>query len=333
MKRYIATLAASCLTAMSIYTCFWYYTLGGNPSEPWVEDIYIAKLYAAKKISGRKIIIASGSNGLFGISCQIIQSITGLPTINLASHGGLPVHFIADKAIEISNPGDIIIMPLEFYYYGIDEKPWLWQIQNIKVWGELDKKPWWEAFKYFKYSRLGDIINTLFFKHPWNTDYKKIISHMDQAGLASKWCGYDYKSLNAFGDILVDAPPTEEIIAAVEQGIPYCDFPDEEYPAPYIMQEIANIKKKAETVGALLYITWPVSIQNKAFDLNDAKLKRKLRQLADKIGGMGINFICEPERFNMEIYFFYDGMYHLNKNGAIERSKVLGECMRSIAVQ
>jgi hypothetical protein len=330
MKRYIATLSASCLTVIITYACFWYFTLGGNPSEPWVEDIYIAKLYAAKKISGRKIIIASGSNGLFGISSQIIQSITGLPTINLAAHGGLPFQFIANKAIEISNPGDIIIMPLELYYYGITGKPWLWQIQNIKVWAELDKKPWWHTFIYFKYSRLEDIINTLFFKHSWNTDHKKIISHMDQAGLDTKWCGYDYKSLNAFGDILVEAPPTEDIIAAAEQGITYQNFLDAEYPTSYFMQEISDIKKTAETAGALLYITWPVSIKNKAFDLNDDKLQRKLRQFADKVRGMGISFMCEPEQFNMEICFFYDSIYHLNKMGAIQRSMLLGQCILSI---
>ncbi len=68
---------------------------------------------------GKKIVIFSGSNSLYGVNSKYIHETTGLPVVNFGIHMGLE-HYIFHEAEKILKPGDIVIMPLEFSIYKKD---------------------------------------------------------------------------------------------------------------------------------------------------------------------------------------------------------------------
>lgn len=88
----------------------------------WISDYLEYKTELAKDITEQKIIILSGSNGLYGISAEKIENTTNIPTINFATCATLR-GYIFERAKRILNPNDIVIMPLEYtYFFGTNNK-------------------------------------------------------------------------------------------------------------------------------------------------------------------------------------------------------------------
>ncbi len=83
-----------------------------------INDHYKAKLAYSELVgSERKIVILGGSTGMFSLSCEVIEKRTGLKCVNASMTVGLGIDFILEKGREFINPGDIVIMPLEYSLY------------------------------------------------------------------------------------------------------------------------------------------------------------------------------------------------------------------------
>ncbi len=86
-------------------------------TEDWIFYAYESKEKYASQIVKQKILIISGSNGLFGIDAKQIEASTGIPTVNFAVHAGLGIDYMLYRAKKILKPGDIVLIPLEFSLY------------------------------------------------------------------------------------------------------------------------------------------------------------------------------------------------------------------------
>ncbi len=88
-------------------------------TEDWLNLTIVKKEQLAVKIQPdrKRILIVSGSNGLFGISAEKIARSTGIETINLSSHAGLGGEYILNRAAKIIRKGDIILLPIEYPLY------------------------------------------------------------------------------------------------------------------------------------------------------------------------------------------------------------------------
>jgi hypothetical protein len=88
-------------------------------SEPWLHSVLLKKESKASKIPNntKRILIISGSNSLFGISAKMIQSSTGIQTVNLGSHGALGGEYILKRVKPLMRAGDIVVLPLEYHCY------------------------------------------------------------------------------------------------------------------------------------------------------------------------------------------------------------------------
>ncbi|PSB41880.1 hypothetical protein C7B77_27085 [Chamaesiphon polymorphus CCALA 037] len=88
-------------------------------TEDWLNSTILKKEQLAVKIqpNRQRILIVSGSNGLFGISAEKISQATGIETINLSSHAGLGGEYILNRAAKIIRKGDLILLPIEYSLY------------------------------------------------------------------------------------------------------------------------------------------------------------------------------------------------------------------------
>ena len=72
-KRFLRNLALDLAALFILYMILFSMQFGPYlPTEYWVRDIYILKYHIAKDIKEKKIVIISGSSGLFGIDSSLI---------------------------------------------------------------------------------------------------------------------------------------------------------------------------------------------------------------------------------------------------------------------
>jgi hypothetical protein len=85
----------------------------------YIKDAYEFKLgYARQLGAARKIVVVGGSSSLFGVRCQTIAAETGLPCVNMAVTAGLGVDLVLAKVEDVIRPGDVVLLPLEYDFYG-----------------------------------------------------------------------------------------------------------------------------------------------------------------------------------------------------------------------
>jgi hypothetical protein len=82
------------------------------------ETVGFDRKLAGTKRPGPKIVVAAGSNAYFGIKAGLLAAATGRNAVNLAMQGALPFRFYAGLLEEHLKPGDIVLLPLEYAYYG-----------------------------------------------------------------------------------------------------------------------------------------------------------------------------------------------------------------------
>jgi len=133
--KYISTLIISTvLTGIIYYSVVLALAPLPIQAEYWVREMITIKLELAKKNSHRrKVIIASGSNTLFGVSASKLSSELCVPTINLGLHAALSLENILNVAGKAVARGDVLILPLEIPKYN-ETSITGWQARNLIAW-------------------------------------------------------------------------------------------------------------------------------------------------------------------------------------------------------
>ena len=331
--KYLFALFVSFVGVFFTWFTLWYFSLGGyQKAEHWLRDVYQIKIHSARNIGDNKIIIASGSNSLFGISSEVIAEETGYPVINMSGHAGLTFNFLADQIEQVASDGDIVIMPLEFGFYSRTDNLTDWQLSNMQSWGADHLRTYsaLELFKYFKSAELSSYIERSFgdisIKYLSLEDVRNYC--LSDESKNPMWRGYNYKSMNCHGDILVDRGASEKILEAARKGTR--DYLVYSEPSKEFYKDAKNLADKLNGIGANLYFTWPATIKNVNFNLHKAgKSKDKVFALQDNLIDRGLMVICDPAESNLEVDYFFNTDYHLNRKGAVLRSVRLADCIGS----
>ena len=297
-------------------------------SELWVSDIYKIKDFInVQSHTKPRILFFGGSSTLFGFNGELIDSQTPFTPINYGTHAGLPLNFHVDKIIEQSKDGDIIFMPLEFNYYTNTEPTQdYWYIHNMLVWNKNYTKylsPVNIVLAYFHndVSFLGQYVKdnwrAIFSKQPTlqeeATHIQQIWQKMIQNQQKQKYEGYDYKSLNKYGDF------------CGHTGTHYSKNFD--YLAvnlklsPFFLSEYNRLVEFAKSKNIKVFLTYPVTLENPDFSLNDSKTFEKIQNLKAQLKTHNIEIYGDFRDFHFVRKYFFDTSYHLNTKGAALRTQ------------
>ncbi len=116
--RFLVALPLGFLVALSVFIGALYTQLGvPTHMSQWNFDMLQKKDRLAAQISGPRLLIAGGSNALFGLNAELIQQQTGWPTINLATEAGLRIDYLLYRVKKVARPGDIILLVFEYQLY------------------------------------------------------------------------------------------------------------------------------------------------------------------------------------------------------------------------
>lgn len=96
----------------------------GVPTESsfWTYYMENKKVALADAYGGKRILIVAGSSALYGLRATIIESRTGIRTVNLAVHGEIGLDYMLDVVKRSARAEDIIILPLEYSFYYSDRR-------------------------------------------------------------------------------------------------------------------------------------------------------------------------------------------------------------------
>jgi hypothetical protein len=269
----------------------------------WVHDCVQKKETIGRNIVGRKIVFDGGSATLFGVRTKDIERKTGIPCVNMATHGGLNIDYIFSRLKNILNKGDIVILPLEYHYFSYDGK-----LNNLTLSYiiSFDKT-------YFRSLPLTLRIKYLFSLSPidfYRTAMLKIFNKFDT---------YNVKTLNNNGDETKNIG-NANISPNAQFNNPF-KLPSGNFKETYGLLKIKEFNIWCNKHNITLYITYPNLVYlkeyankdycNYFYNLNKYFMENNIRTI-----GTPYDFF-----FNREL--FYDTEYHLNEQGAIIRTEQL----------
>lgn len=80
----------------------------------WIDLLYRQKRVAMARRPGRRLVVVGGSASLYGIDAQLIERKLNIPCVNFATHAGLGLRYILDRAQRELRPGDTVLLVPEY---------------------------------------------------------------------------------------------------------------------------------------------------------------------------------------------------------------------------
>ncbi len=260
----------------------------------------------AQNIKGTKIILAGGSNLVFGIDSEQIQKELHTPVVNFGLHAQLGLSFILNEVQDIAKPNDIVILSIE-HLMPTEGDPELQKITSYYnpsaySYSSQKKTGWLEKFK-----KISGNHQMLFKKTISNFIEKK---EPDQV--------YRRDAFNRFGD-----------------GINHLELPSKTLGSRSILKERSykqielfnRFYKFALDRGIRVVFTYG------AYEQSEYQKNKKVLQENHKIlkQHLKIEMIMDIDDFVYPTPYFYDSVYHLNKIGRVEHTKNLIQKIQNCA--
>jgi hypothetical protein len=300
-------------------------------AEYWIYDSRIVKEHIARSIQGQKLIITSGSNSFFGIDSALIEKETGIPTVNLATHAGLSVDYLLNDAKKYLQRNDIIILPLELYYYWVPSPYTTWFTSQIMAWdsGYFRTLNVLEQFRFVSSTPPQRILAGLLASvtsQSVGEKRKRILKRPDQIlnmirlawtedGYAPKEI-YSYLNINRHGDAVKSKESS--YVEDTDYGL------NRQFvPSTSTWETLKTFHSYCRSHGIGLYIAWPATMKNKALDFNSDAVQASLTEIRTRINELEIPILGDLREFTYERAFFTDTFDHLNKAGRIQRTQQL----------
>ena len=305
-------------------------------AEKWIADAYEVKtLINEQATTKQRIFIAGGSSSLFGFNGAMIEVNTDFRFINYATHAGLPLNYHIDKVIHHAKKGDIVILPLEFSYYASSiPSEHYWYIQNMLTWDKDYKKyidTYHELLAYFKNNPSEILFRMMidFYKEKVvNQVSKEQIAYRPidleeidtQDGIKITSCqdeifkSYSYLYLSPNGDFCPEGSKItdSEKVDYLSKDLKLSSF---------FLSEYQRLKTFADSQNITLILTYPVTLENPLFSLDDKETYKKIENLKAELEKHDIRIYGDFRDSHFGREYFYDTHYHLNAKGAQLRTK------------
>lgn len=278
--------------------------------------VYSTKSELVKSISQEKLLVISGSNSAFGISCDIIASSIKVPCINGGTTATLGIDYILYNARSWAKKGDAILLPLEYVHYSHSGIP---NQELIRYTFAYDLNYFKQANPIKKIRMLyglpfGYIIDNYIFKS-FDKEYQN--SQKVEKEIIYKV----YGELNKYGDVTdnTEANMTPKMLKKVEALKPL-KFKNKEFGNPGT-ESIISFIKWCKSNNIKVMATWPNTIWFEAY--NGKEQQEYLQKIEKLYNKLQVPVIGKPFDFMYDKSLFYDSAYHLNARGVRQRTQQL----------
>jgi len=306
--RFIGAFVLCMVLALVGYSLFFRYKVMRDPT---VVPLSYKQLLI-EKVEGPRILIESGSNGLHAFDPELVEELTGYPTVILADHAGASLHDKIDRLYKFTVPGDIIVLPLEWNYY---HAPDLSENHLRSLFdrgrGYFYSLPWWKQWLRAYSTPLAMVAAELFVEtESRRPDY---FSELDR--------------LRYFRDHnFMKAPNGEAVISADVERLPVdsdCDG--------YIIPEFATgpisftgeFKDALERLAELqdvknvkVILTAPIVVGEDCYQNYGASLEPMVEKTRALCEELGLPHQLDFRRYAMPVEYLLDTHFHVSEEGS-----------------
>lgn len=315
MKKLVASFVCITLLSLLLYVFLFFFIFKKPLTLGVWFDVYEQKLSYAKTInSQKKIVIVAGSNGIFSHRCSEIQNIVGLKCVNASTGAMSGIDFILEKSKEFISPGDIVILPLEYDFYTLNE----YEIINSAAGNNYIAQ-----YERGYLSKMGNKkILPIMFSFNFQYPFSSIVELGLNACGVKKRFGVD--TINVNGDMINHTK---------ERGLLYKNYINSLNQVSPSEKLITNNIFASQVIIAD-YLKWCDKNKIKAFGSlpttfddrkNNPKALMKIKNLY-YLNGAGFIETDNNSQYPREC--FYDTSYHLNEECQIIHSKKIADYLK-----
>lgn len=323
-----ATLTLSILLAVYLGAFFYQLYYPVCRAELWVQKAQTIKRNLATSISGRKLLIVAGSNGLFGIDSSLLEKSLSIPTVNLSIHAGLGLQYILNEAKMYAKPGDIILLLLEYELLSNSSKPSTMYLNHIL---ELDT-PYFNSLSW-----LGKLQTALAFgvQETWNGFWTKL-NHKPEQKNCYQFMETNYqKRKGCYSGVTIDSHGDEKcnLQEAITDTVIKRLDDDTKIARRWSLTtdtkaRLANFIQWTKNNDIKLIAGFPSVVDMGAY--RQRKTQAFLTALTTFYQKKQVPLLGEPEDFMYDKSNFFDTSYHLHDLARKLRTQQLIELLASL---
>lgn len=314
INKYIAPIIVTAILSAIIYVLLFAFVLKKPLTLGFVKRAYDHKLnYSSKKWDGRKIVLIGGSNVLMGYSCNEIEKQTGMKCVN-AGMLSTGIDFMLEKGREFVNDYDIVILALEYQWYGLSKNSVIHNKECNNYIASQEKQ-------YLSRFGIKKIMLSLF-----SFEFKDIFSSisemiLDVAGF--EW-NYSISNLNINGDRVNHTKELARHYAGYlsrlrqEKPSKWLSSGEWNYSDVVITDFIHWCRQRNVTV----YGTLPTTFND---EKSEGSAVNNIRSIYYKSGA---GFIELDNNSQYDRGCFYDGGYHLNEECQLRHSRKIAAFLK-----
>lgn len=300
-RKYLVIFICAILAGLSLHILLFYINLGVPiSSQKHHHGWYQVKNTYVSSINQPKLIFVSGSNSLFGVDTERIESELHIPTVNYGVAASLNLYTI-HQVRQYLKKGDIVILPLEYRFYELSHTAF----ESNYVQYILGYAP--DVFHAMPLDSKINFITQLTPRELLKATYQQLYPPK-----APEKDGYDSKYLNSNGDMtnnhIEEMTPADTLRNKISPTV---------FKSPPVttdaQQELENFLMYCQGNGIKVYAAWPNYLwKEKEFtgkDLDGIHAIEKFYHEHDvEILGNYTDCLYDAE-------MFYDTEYHLNEEG------------------
>ncbi|MGB2965393.1 MAG: hypothetical protein WBB69_15570 [Anaerolineales bacterium] len=255
-----------------------------------------------------RLILIGGSNLTFGIDSSLFKQALGLNPINTAIQASIGLTYMLKNTIEYVRPGDIVIISPEYsqFYarYAFGEEELLRTVldvdrQSLKT---LNLNQWLNILEYLPRYAISKI-------KPSEYNFKE-----------NPFIGiYERKSFNEYGDVNIHW--NHESIDFKTKDPIEGKFNDQ------VIKELLLFENQVLEKDAMLFITFPC-LEEHTYQV----FEENIIQVEEELIKNGFQILGTPPRYRVPKDLSYNTPYHLNREGAMYRTTLLIEDLRSAGI-
>jgi hypothetical protein len=263
------------------------------PSQSYILAI-LDKYRSLETLESPKLVIAGGSNCAFGIDSEAISQALGMPVFNLGMNAGFGLGRILEDAGSFLKEGDVLLLIPEYSHF-------------TDAWngGEAAYELIFTARQYRLLLRPG------LYGLPGNVQ-SYLVTHLQGfiAGFRPpNPLAYTRDGFNAYGDYTGHLERENQAFQSQEALGPL----DQE-----AVRRLCRFAAACEERGIQVLLSYP------SYEEGSFAASRELIHALDRtLREAPLGVISRPETYCFPRSFFYDTVYHLNREGRQRRTKAL----------
>ena len=319
LARYAAGLVSGFLVVVAVWCGLFFASFGlfdafGDRNVfAWYQ---IKRGAIAARSGSPKIILAGGSNVLYGMRAEDIERELHVPSVNYGTHAALPLDYLIDRWKSALDPGDLLVLSLEWSFLDHDTDEVNAVFAGYMLGGDpgyFFEMGWRTQAQIILTTPPGRLLLPLYLSRKENQQMQAVYREWILAYYVNKFGDYFWNDASRS-----DRAHLEELQAAAVRKGHSLDKATADTP---FWRTLANFAAWAKKRDITVVFAAPSVLENSEMD---GPKSRKFFEAAEAhYRAIGIPVISPQSGNFYPLELMFDSIYHPNADGSRERTKRL----------